>query len=440
MIQTNPIKLLLFIIISIVTISCVENPEIISEQDTAIANEPINTLVKDTAVTVLVEEVKYVKYKVDFSEIDYYYRDKIFEYFLINKSNFDSNYVIVKESYFNQQLEDFIQIGIANKNISYYYPPTLVPRLSYWDFIVSKLPSWVDYPYSKIIRGYSPKPDEKGQYFSFLAYKVSRESNDIAAFFEQHKKTIYKIVSPSFYKLNKLQHTVDNLINVHDEIFSLDSVDNKMTAIISTVKELDSQKKYDYVIRYKTYSSIISDSLKFVRLSEKDILWLYSFWTRRYSEENDKVIYQILKEIKAHYKEKGISKMHWNHTKSDLFIPAKPDSSFMGFKRYLRNEYKVLNHTIIDSAYGGICSEDFIFENDIIYQYKCGVDGKGSSLKIIFPKTDMAHLRKLIELLYNEPDNQWTTPTSFEPEEMGCYYNIHNDDEDRTTIYLSCGC
>jgi len=84
--------------------------------------------------------------------------------------------------------------------------------------------------------------------------------------------------------------------------------------------------------------------------------------------------------------------------------------------------------------------EDFIFENDIIYQYKCGVDGKGSSLKIIFPKTDMAHLRKLIELLYNEPDNQWTTPTSFEPEEMGCYYNIHNDDEDRTTIYLSCGC
>ena len=126
---------------------------------------------------------------------------------------------------------------------------------------------------------------------------------------------------------------------------------------------------------------------------------------------------------------------------SDSFIPTKPAISNTGFKEYLKTNYVLTKHNIIDSAYGEyICTEELLFSNGIKYHYKCGLEGKNSRNTISFPKTELEPLKKLIETLYDEPDNFWETPFYYVPEDMGCWYFIDNEVKDSTIVSITCGC
>ena len=123
------------------------------------------------------------------------------------------------------------------------------------------------------------------------------------------------------------------------------------------------------------------------------------------------------------------------------FIPAKATTSNTGFKEYLKTNYELTKHNIIDSAYGEfICTEEFIYSNGITYHYKCGLEGKNDRTTISFPKTELDSLKKLIETLYDEPDNYWETPFNYVPEDVGCWYIINNEVTDSTIVSITCGC
>ena len=123
------------------------------------------------------------------------------------------------------------------------------------------------------------------------------------------------------------------------------------------------------------------------------------------------------------------------------FILTKPAILNTGFKEYLKTNYELTKHNIIDSAYGEfICTEEFIYSNGIKYHYKCGLEGKNDRTTISFPKTELAPLKKLIETLYDEPDNYWETPFNYVPEDVGCWYIINNEVKDSTIVSITCGC
>ncbi len=69
------------------------------------------------------------------------------------------------------------------------------------------------------------------------------------------------------------------------------------------------------------------------------------------------------------------------------------------------------------------------------------MEGKNDRNTISFPKIELNHLKKLIEMLYDEPDNHWGTPYNYVPKEgMGCNYIIDNEVKDSTIVSITCGC
>lgn len=79
------------------------------------------------------------------------------------------------------------------------------------------------------------------------------------------------------------------------------------------------------------------------------------------------------------------------------------------------------------------------FQAGISYSVSDCEEGKGLSESVTFPKMHLNALRSFIETLYYELGNTWVSPLLYEPEEVGCFYEIIEKDK-TVTIEIFCGC
>ncbi|MEO0470596.1 MAG: SH3 domain-containing protein [Bacteroidota bacterium] len=110
---------------------------------------------------------------------------------------------------------------------------------------------------------------------------------------------------------------------------------------------------------------------------------------------------------------------------------------------YLKQYYQLAGAqdsvTLYDWSEKEVCAFVQDFEFGIHYRYEnCSEEG-GADEQIILPLTDLSIVRKWIEHSFYAAENVWTSETSYEPDGVGCYYEIIQQ-ADRTVIDIYCGC
>lgn len=90
-----------------------------------------------------------------------------------------------------------------------------------------------------------------------------------------------------------------------------------------------------------------------------------------------------------------------------------------------------------DNSY--LCAYEQTYDYHIKHIVKdCGVEG-GVIERIILPKTDTKIVKIFIETLFYDSWNTWISDTEYSPEDVGCSYEIVQEEEN-TIIKMYCGC
>lgn len=120
-------------------------------------------------------------------------------------------------------------------------------------------------------------------YIALKARTFDRTSESVSYFWDQNKVYFYTFFSNARYE-KLCKQLIDDLILVYEEI-------------VHTPLHKEFYTKYD--VSDEEFMDF--PSKKFTRKFEYS--WPFSFWARRFMEQNDKQIIQILKEIQNHYKD-----------------------------------------------------------------------------------------------------------------------------------------
>ncbi|MFD2909226.1 hypothetical protein ACFSX9_10860 [Flavobacterium ardleyense] len=144
--------------------------------------------------------------------------------------------------------------------------------------------------------------------------KMGNDPVKLASAFKSYRAMIYYLIPEEIYKESGLKNLTELLLQTHYELYDdekkLDEIYNIMTMprdddrhfgrndYFIDLKGFFSKKIIKSVqssANFSTYDSILSD------YSKGQVVWLYTFWARRYKENNDEEVFQILNEIKEHY-------------------------------------------------------------------------------------------------------------------------------------------
>ncbi|MBN3581933.1 hypothetical protein JYB64_06000 [Algoriphagus aestuarii] len=120
-------------------------------------------------------------------------------------------------------------------------------------------------------------------YIALKAQSFDRSSEKVSYFWDQNKVYFYTFFSNARYE-KLCKELIDDLILVYEEI-------------VNTPLHQEFYAKYDV----SDEEFLNFPSKKFTRKFEYS--WPFSFWDRRFREQNDKELIQILKEIQNHYKD-----------------------------------------------------------------------------------------------------------------------------------------
>ncbi len=169
-----------------------------------------------------------------------------------------------------------------------YYPITIVPA----KHEINNQFEWQeDIEFNK-----SEDIEYKGKIL-YLQRKIKnfdRSSESILELWKNNKMFIYTIISKSTY--DSMSKMVDDLITIYDRIIQEPNYREFYAEHNIFIDENENQGiDYDNEVFLSFPTKEFVDSF--------DDYWGFGFWDRRIEEDNDKVVYQILKEIQAHYKD-----------------------------------------------------------------------------------------------------------------------------------------
>ena len=132
--------------------------------------------------------------------------------------------------------------------------------------------------------------------FVFLLPFMSRDARIIEKLYESHKDNFYKILTKEYaYKLN-VDVMADDLLFTYDTLFRKQSPKQVFKRFVS-LKQPHSDDLNLY-IRNTLRTTISTNSLHNLCVYEQ---WIYSFWYRRYLENNMDICLKIIKDIKEKY-------------------------------------------------------------------------------------------------------------------------------------------
>ncbi len=169
-----------------------------------------------------------------------------------------------------------------------YYPIVIVPSVSGF---YNAFQSQEDREFSK---------SEDIEYKSKIIYlqrkikSFDRSSKSIVELWKKNKMFIYTIMSKSTY--NSISKMFNDLISIYDRI-------------IQEPNYIEFYKKHNIYADTDTDYKYEYDNEVFLSFPTKEFVesytnyWGFGFWDRRIEEENEKVVYEILKEIQTHYKD-----------------------------------------------------------------------------------------------------------------------------------------
>lgn len=119
-------------------------------------------------------------------------------------------------------------------------------------------------------------------YIAQKAQSIDRTSDRVSFFWDQNKVYFYTFFSNARYE-QLCEELIDDLILVYEEI-------------VKTPSHKEFYKKYDI----SDEEFLDFPSKKFTKKFKYS--WPFSFWDRRFAEENETEVFRILKEIQTHYK------------------------------------------------------------------------------------------------------------------------------------------
>jgi hypothetical protein len=234
--------------------------------------------------------------KVDLSEVP---DESIVEmqkkfHLLINKSN---NEIITTRnttaSWINSYTRDILKSS-ADANEAEYY----IPRYNYHDSYIRTLPEFV-----KVFPKSNGGPNDADPLRSFLLFRMDRSPDNVKRLYDLYKPVIVNQITSGLLQnvkpdINKLIVAYDFIVAKPDHRTVISDISKKIAQWDK--KNVDAQgygtSMYTLVDQSSIYEPII-DIEKYDPERDFQGIWYSSFWTRRFAEGNEKVVYDILKDL-----------------------------------------------------------------------------------------------------------------------------------------------
>lgn len=190
--------------------------------------------------------------------------------------------------------DDYTQEGYEDENGQWQY---IKPRMRYYDRYMVALPAFVNL--SKGTFGLAPGEEKAGPVKSFLLYRLDRSPENISRLWSDYKGAILEVLEHEM--VYDIRPDVKGLVEAYDRIVAIPNHQALVKEISKNVaawdKENDSGRSgYTQIDQADIYEPIMKGSDVDTNNDGQGI-WYHSFWVRRFSEGNQKVVYDILKEL-----------------------------------------------------------------------------------------------------------------------------------------------
>ena len=122
----------------------------------------------------------------------------------------------------------------------------------------------------------------------------------------------YSLITRRTYKTLDFDKVVTGLLISYNDIYSTPDYKERLEEIYKVMKfqkgrDDDAKNFYSKIEPFTSDDFLLN--LEEIRLisgkqfADGDIVWFYSFWARRYNENNINQVYKIINEINSHYTE-----------------------------------------------------------------------------------------------------------------------------------------
>ncbi|MBP4136756.1 hypothetical protein [Flavobacterium geliluteum] len=242
-----------------------------------------------------------------------YKKDLIIEFFETNKQHEKNN--------LSNQNENPIEppTAIAYKEVAGHEEDTLTEEQS----VVKGIEDVLDYleqgenfeEKRYYIQSYLESYNYKGFNNFFSANFVNDLKKDpdlIIGIFEKHHSLFYSLITRRTYKTFDFDKVVNGLLISYNDIYSSPDYKERLEEIYKIMKfqkgpDDDAKNFYSKIEPFTSDEFLLN--LEEIRLisgkqfANGDIVWFYSFWARRYNENNINQVYKIINDINNHYTE-----------------------------------------------------------------------------------------------------------------------------------------
>lgn len=187
------------------------------------------------------------------------------------------------------------------QNIGFDGTPNRIKQ-NYFASVFLLLPDFVSAKYRHL--GYYANDAEnfdlKKRLAAYSIFRIDRSSENLAVLWNYLKAEHSEMILKGYF--TEFDTTANLLISSFDQLQSIPNVEQTLAAIYSKVDSLDNAKE----LPETGYRGTVNDQwplLEPLMTAEhkiaQDGLWAYSFWMRRFHEENQQMVYSILIEAKT---------------------------------------------------------------------------------------------------------------------------------------------
>jgi len=132
---------------------------------------------------------------------------------------------------------------------------------------------------------------EKDNEFAYGRKYFNLSSKNLDTLYNTYSPLIFKIITPGVYLNSRLKIVVDNLISSKIHINSIPK-SKRVLNELSSVKLLNSMENIIPIYNEDVITKFQDDQTN---------CWFFNFWVRRHIENNDEVVFRILKKIQKKY-------------------------------------------------------------------------------------------------------------------------------------------